>query len=73
MIIRTVVAAVLSIYALFLTMRHNMHMFQLNGYKNDEHIRWIGKNLRQQWLLIFGMILGILRTVFPFLFIDIII
>ena len=73
MIIRTVAAAALSIYALFLTMRHNMHMFQLNGYKNDEHIRWIGKNLRQQWLLIFGSVLGVLRVVFPFLFLDIII
>lgn len=73
MTIRTIIAAVLAAYALFLTMRHNMHMFQLNGYKNDEHIRWIGKNLRQQWLLGFGLVLGILRIIFPVLVIDIVI
>ena len=73
MISRTLIAAVLAAYALFLTMRHNMHMFQLNGYKNDEHINWIKKNLRQQWLLGFGLVLGILRIIFPVLAIDIII
>ena len=41
MIVRTVIMAVMCIYAAFLTARHNMHMFQLNGYKNDEHINWI--------------------------------
>lgn len=73
MLIRTIVAAVLSCYALYLTMRHNMHMFQLNGYKNDEHINWIKKNLRQQWLLGFGMILGIFRIFLPYVAIDIVI
>lgn len=73
MAVRTLIAAALSAYALFLTMRHNMHMFQLNGYKNDEHINWIKKNLRQQWLLGFGLILGVLRIVFPVLALDIII
>ena len=73
MIIRTIIAVLLSAYALFLTMRHNMHMFQLNGYKNDEHINWIKKNLRQQWLLGFGLALGIIRLFLPFLVLDIII
>ena len=73
MIIRTIIAAFLSIYVLFLTMRHNMHMFQLNGYKNDEHIHWIKKNLRQQWLLGFGFVLGIIRCFLPFLAVDVII
>lgn len=71
MIVRTIIAAILSLYAYFLTMRHNMHMFQLNGYKNDEHIRWIRKNLRQQWLLGFGLVLGIIRFFFPLLALDI--
>ncbi|MCR4788566.1 MAG: UDP-N-acetylmuramoyl-tripeptide--D-alanyl-D-alanine ligase [Lachnospiraceae bacterium] len=71
MIIRTVLTAFLAVYASFLTMRHNMHMFQLNGYKNDEHLIWIKKNLRQQWLLGFGFVLGVLRIVFPILAIDI--
>ena len=73
MIIRTIIAAVLSLYALFLTMRLNMHMFQLNGYKIDEHINWIKKNIRRQWLLGFGLVLGILRIIFPAFFLDIII
>lgn len=73
MIVRMLIAAGLSIYAWFLTMRHNLHMFQLNGYKNDEHIHWIRKNLRQQWLLGFGMGLGIIRIIFPYTVIDILI
>lgn len=73
MIVRTVIAVVLSVYALLLTMRHNVHMFQLNGYKNIEHINWIKKNLRQQWLLGFGFLLGVLRLFFPVLAIDIVI
>ena len=58
-------------YGLFL--QYLMHMFQLNGYKNDEHINWIKKNLRQQWLLGFGLVLGILRIIFPALILDIVI
>ncbi|MCR5458685.1 MAG: UDP-N-acetylmuramoyl-tripeptide--D-alanyl-D-alanine ligase [Acetatifactor sp.] len=61
MIIRTVIAAILAIPAYCYALRYNMHMFQLNGYKNDEHPKWLKKNLRQQWLLVFTGILGILR------------
>ena len=57
--------------AFYFVMRYNMHMFQLNGYKNGEHINWLKKNIRQQWLLLFGIILGVLRTVFPVLALDI--
>ena len=71
--VRTIITAVMSAYAVCLTAKHNMHMFQLNGYKNDEHINWIKKHLRQQWLLYFGMLLGILRLFLPFLFLDILI
>ena len=73
MIVRSAVIFLLSLYAYSLTLRHNMHMFQLNGYKNDEHIRWIRKNLRQQWLLFFGLFLGIIRIFIPALPLDIII
>lgn len=73
MIVRTVIAALLAGYAFFLTMRHNLHMFQLNGYKNDEHLRWLRKNARQQWLLYFGMLLGVLRLFFPLLVLDLLI
>lgn len=73
MFVRTIIAVLMSVYALFLTMRHNMHMFQLNGYKNDEHIHWIIKNIRQQWLLGFGLIVGIIRFFFPLLTLDIVV
>ena len=46
MIVRSAVIFLLSLYAYSLTLRHNMHMFQQNGYKNDEHIRWLKKNIR---------------------------
>lgn len=69
---RTIITLVLSGYALFLTMRHNIHMFQLNGYKNDEQIHWLKKNARQQWLLGFGMAMGILRILFPVIAMDVI-
>jgi UDP-N-acetylmuramoyl-tripeptide--D-alanyl-D-alanine ligase len=48
-------------------------MFQLNGYKNGEHMHWLRKNLRQQWILIFGMVIGIVRLFLPYLAVDIII
>ncbi|MCR5507119.1 MAG: UDP-N-acetylmuramoyl-tripeptide--D-alanyl-D-alanine ligase [Lachnospiraceae bacterium] len=54
-------------------MRFNMHMFQLNGYKNGEHLNRLKKNLRQQWLLIFIFILGAVRIAIPLLFADILI
>ena len=64
-IIQTAICAILFVYALILVLLHNMHMFQLNGYKNDEHLRWIKKNFRQQWLIVFGLVLGIIRMVLP--------
>lgn len=69
--IRTLAAAVISIYAFYLTMRYNMHMFQLNGYKNMEHLHWLKKNIRQQWLSVFTVVLGVVRLFVPFLGMDI--
>jgi UDP-N-acetylmuramoyl-tripeptide--D-alanyl-D-alanine ligase len=54
-------------------MRYNLHMFQLNGYKNGEHVHWLKKNLRQQWLLIFGLVLGIIRLLLPYIAVDVVI
>ena len=48
MIIRTSVMLLLSVYAFYIAMRYNMHMFQLNGYKNGEHWNRMKKNMRQQ-------------------------
>lgn len=71
MIIRTMITIILYIPAFFLAMRYNMHMFQLNGYKNGEHLNRLKKNLRQQWLLIFTFCLGLIRFFLPWLVIDI--
>ncbi len=73
MILRVIIAVGMALYATLLTMRHNLHMFQLNGYKNDEHIHWLEKNLRQQWLLYFGLVVGVIRLFFPLLGLDILI
>lgn len=57
--ISAIMILLLSIPAYYLTMRYNMHMFQLNGYKNGEHINWLKRNARKQWILYYGLILGI--------------
>ena len=41
-------------------MRYNLHMFQLNGYKNKEHSRWLGKNFKNQLILWCGIVPGFL-------------
>lgn len=56
--IRWIITVILSLPAFFLAMRYHLHMFQLNGYKNGEHIRWLHKNIRHQWLLFVCMFLG---------------
>ena len=71
--IRTLITAALAVPAFWLTLRYNMHMFQLNGYKNGEHINWIKKNIRQQWVLLFGLLLGIGRVVCPVLVMDVLV
>jgi UDP-N-acetylmuramoyl-tripeptide--D-alanyl-D-alanine ligase len=48
-------------------------MFQLNGYKNGEHIQWLKKNIKRQWLLAFGAVLGLFRLFLPYVAVDIII
>lgn len=61
MLIRAVIAGIISIPAFFLAMRYNLHMFQLNGYKNKEHLHWLRKNIRQQWILAACALYGILN------------
>lgn len=55
---------ILSLWAGFFVMRYNMHMFQLNGYKNQEHIAWMKKNTRKQGLLLAGLLTGFLAWAF---------
>ena len=61
MIVRTLITAALAVPAFWLTMRYNMHMFQLNVYINGEQRAWIKKNFHLQWILVFAMGLGIAR------------
>ncbi len=65
MIIRTLITLALAVPAFWLTMRYNMHMFQLNVYMNGEQRAWIHKNFRLQWILVFAMGLGIVRMLVP--------
>ena len=44
MIIRTLITLALAVPAFWLTMRFNMHMFQLNTYMNNEQSAWLAKN-----------------------------
>ncbi len=65
MIVRTLITAALAVPAFWLTMRYNMHMYQLNVYMNGEQRAWIHKNFRLQWILVFAMGLGIVRMIAP--------
>ncbi|MCR5033576.1 MAG: UDP-N-acetylmuramoyl-tripeptide--D-alanyl-D-alanine ligase [Lachnospiraceae bacterium] len=49
-----------------LILRYNLHMFQLNGYKNKEHFPWLKKNAGKQRLLWVLLIACILYTVLRF-------
>ena len=71
MIIRVLIAVVLAVPAYFYTMRYNIHMFQQNGYKNKEHLHWLKKKFRLQWIPYFGLALGIVTCVFPYLALEI--
>ena len=72
-VIRLVIIALLWIPAYVLAMRYNLHMFQLNGYKNNEQITWLKKNIRKQWILIWDFSLGLARCFFYWLWLDIVI
>ena len=65
MIVRILITAILAVPAFWLTMRYNMHMYQLNVYMNGEQRAWIHKNFRLQWILVFAMGLGLVRMIAP--------
>lgn len=58
MIILTLITLAFAVPAYWLTLRYNMHMFQLNTYKIGEQGEWIKKNFHMQWILVFAMALG---------------
>lgn len=61
----SILCAVLTLPAFLYVLRYNLHMFQLNGYKNGEHIHWLKKNVSRQYLLILIGILGVLSMCLP--------
>lgn len=63
MIIAKLIALILGIPAFWLTLHYNMHMFQLNGYINNEQNDWLKKNSHLQWILRFAIIFGVLSVV----------
>ena len=68
MIIRNLITLALALPAFWLTMRYNMHMFQLNVYMAGEQRAWLRKNRHLQWILRFAMILGIVRIFLAYAF-----
>ncbi len=49
--------------SLWMVMRYNLHMFQLNGYKNREHRKWLLKNSRIQLILTPLLVIGIVVAI----------
>lgn len=63
--IRIMISFILAVIAYRYALVYNLHMFQLNGYKNGEHFVWIRKFIRRQWVLIAGVVIGIAAVIFP--------
>ena len=63
--IRIIISLILAVIAYRYALFYNLHMFQLNGYKNGEHFVWIRKFIRRQWVLIAGVVIGIATVIFP--------
>ena len=68
MTVRTLITLALAVPAFWLTMRFNMHMFQLNVYMAGEQRAWLRKNRHLQWILYFAMGLGIVRMLLAYAF-----
>lgn len=61
LIIYAVFFVLVALTAMYLGFRYNLHMFQLNGYKNLEHIKRMAPGIGRQWLLLLMLPLGVLR------------
>ena len=53
---------IVALVAMYLSFRYNLHMLQLNGYKNNEHIKRMTPETLRQWLLLILIPLGVLRV-----------
>lgn len=49
---------------LWLVDRYNIHIFQLNGYKNKEHFAWLIKNFSKQVILLPEIIIAAMALMF---------
>lgn len=49
--------------AVAVLMKYHLHMFQLNGYKNGEHLHWIKKNRRQFYIIWLDVVLAAVSAV----------
>lgn len=68
----SIIGFILEFLAYLLILRYNLHMFQLNGYKNNEQISWLKKNWRNQSILLVLLFVGILAAVIDFWLTDVV-
>ena len=68
----SIIGFILEFSAYLLILRYNLHMFQLNGYKNNEQISWLKKNWRNQSILLVLLFVGILAAVIDFWLTDVV-
>ncbi|MDD3367836.1 MAG: UDP-N-acetylmuramoyl-tripeptide--D-alanyl-D-alanine ligase [Lachnospiraceae bacterium] len=68
--IMLIAAVLLAVAAYLFVMQYNLHMFQLNGYKNGEHMHWLQKNISKQGILILVIAVGILTTFIDAIFLN---
>lgn len=64
-LVAVIMTVLLAVPAFYLVMRYNLHMFQLNGYKNHEQVSWLKKNKRKQLLLVLPGVAGVFLCLFP--------
>ncbi len=63
--IRIIISFVPAVIAYRYVLVYNLHMFQLNGYKNGEHFAWVRRFIRRQWVLVAAVCIGILDLLLP--------
>lgn len=69
-IIKLVVQTILCLAAFWLVLRYNLHMFQLNSYKNKEQCTWLKKNRKKQQLLLPLLLIALLCLFFQNVFLE---
>lgn len=62
-VVRTVLSIVM-VCAFWLVVRYNLHIFQLNGYKNNEQLAWLKKNYKKQQVLLLSNVFGIICALY---------